>query len=425
MSSALETPRGVLFALCGLEVKTATQALKKSKLADTFEAIVWEAFPEYPEVKRNYDELVQKANQNQTDVSKEVANVLEPLKGKLSNSVANLLFEVASTLKDIAERFRPFLVRKMVSGDLVNKEQVMEAVKYLNKLSRTNDAELDEKEFDKQCGVGIQVSNEELAEKIRQIVKENEQELLEQRYLFPYKTLIFHIRDDPRLKWGDKSFAMKELQEQVENLLGPKTEEDEKASKEKKVKPKQKGKGKGKETEKDSESSKQASSSVAGQDELSTDSFVGRDLAAANNSNELRRKHVEITKGVIRTRFPPEPNGFLHIGHAKSMNLNFKGAFKALGLDKPGHTIFRYDDTNPEAETDEYIDSQVSCYSLRRIQHLFWCREENYFARQYENVCMTCLCLDLYRLKSEHYLFFILYTYLDSLHSYYEESYCL
>jgi glutaminyl-tRNA synthetase len=41
------------------------------------------------------------------------------------------------------------------------------------------------------------------------------------------------------------------------------------------------------------------------------------------------------------------------------MNLNFDGAFRALGLSEPGDTIFRYDDTNPEAESQEYIDSQA------------------------------------------------------------------
>ncbi len=62
----------------------------------------------------------------------------------------------------------------------------------------------------------------------------------------------------------------------------------------------------------------------------------------------------------MRTRFPPEPNGFLHIGHAKSMNLNFEGAFRMLGLAPGvGETIFRYDDTNPDAESIEYIRSQA------------------------------------------------------------------
>jgi glutaminyl-tRNA synthetase len=62
--------------------------------------------------------------------------------------------------------------------------------------------------------------------------------------------------------------------------------------------------------------------------------------------------------GKVRTRFPPEPNGYLHIGHAKSMNMNFHLAFDKLEVPVENRqTIFRYDDTNPEAESKEYIQS--------------------------------------------------------------------
>jgi glutamyl/glutaminyl-tRNA synthetase len=61
---------------------------------------------------------------------------------------------------------------------------------------------------------------------------------------------------------------------------------------------------------------------------------------------------------IVRTRFPPEPNGYLHIGHAKSMNMNFSLAFEKLGVPPENReTIFRYDDTNPEAESKEYIEN--------------------------------------------------------------------
>ena len=54
----------------------------------------------------------------------------------------------------------------------------------------------------------------------------------------------------------------------------------------------------------------------------------------------------------ILTRFPPEPNGYLHIGHAKSICLNF-----GLGLKYGGQTNLRFDDTNPVTEETEYVDS--------------------------------------------------------------------
>jgi len=79
---------------------------------------------------------------------------------------------------------------------------------------------------------------------------------------------------------------------------------------------------------------------------------------AASPSNFLRDKIAEDLRtkkygdAVVQTRFPPEPNGYLHIGHAKAICLDF-----GLADEFGGRTNLRFDDTNPEKEEQEYVDS--------------------------------------------------------------------
>ena len=96
--------------------------------------------------------------------------------------------------------------------------------------------------------------------------------------------------------------------------------------------------------------------------------IIDRDLAEGKND------------GQVATRFPPEPNGYLHIGHAKSICLNF-GIAESYG----GSCNLRFDDTNPEKEEDEYIQSIKQDVQWLGFQ---WNGEErfasNYFDQLYD-----------------------------------------
>jgi glutaminyl-tRNA synthetase len=97
-----------------------------------------------------------------------------------------------------------------------------------------------------------------------------------------------------------------------------------------------------------------------------------RDIITADLSSG---KYQEIV-----TRFPPEPNGYLHIGHAKSIALNF-----GIAQEFPGHCNLRFDDTNPAKEEQEYIDSIQADVSWLGYK---WAGEplyaSDYFDRLYE-----------------------------------------
>ncbi len=84
--------------------------------------------------------------------------------------------------------------------------------------------------------------------------------------------------------------------------------------------------------------------------------------------------------GRVETRFPPEPNGYLHIGHAKSICLNF-----GIAQDYGGVCHLRFDDTNPEKEAQEYVDSicdSVTWLGFDWGEHLYY--SSDYFDQLYE-----------------------------------------
>ena len=84
-------------------------------------------------------------------------------------------------------------------------------------------------------------------------------------------------------------------------------------------------------------------------------------------------------KAVVQTRFPPEPNGYLHIGHAKAISLDF-----GLADEFGGKTNLRFDDTNPEKEEQEYVDSIQKDVRWLGFNWERLCYASDYFGQLYE-----------------------------------------
>ena len=81
----------------------------------------------------------------------------------------------------------------------------------------------------------------------------------------------------------------------------------------------------------------------------------------------------------VQTRFPPEPNGYLHIGHAKAICLDF-----GLAKDFNGKTNLRFDDTNPSKEEQEYVDSIQADVRWLGFQWDRLCYASDYFSQLYD-----------------------------------------
>ncbi len=97
-------------------------------------------------------------------------------------------------------------------------------------------------------------------------------------------------------------------------------------------------------------------------------------------------------KDTIITRFPPEPNGYLHIGHAKAITLNFD-----MAAEFGGKTNLRFDDTNPIKEDEEYVQSIKEDVEWLGFQwdRLLWASD--YFDFMYEKAILlikkrACVC---------------------------------
>ena len=284
---------------------------------------------------------------------------------KCEKEVGNMLISIAEKLNPAYNHRLPLLLKYVLSKEISTTHQLDFAIDFLKKKGEEN---VTEEEFKEKCGIGLKISEEDIKKELDEIIKKYEEKLKKERYKFQTVKILSELRK--KFTFVDPKLTKKIVDDEIDKILGGKNQdelEEEKLRKEfDALKKKQKDKKTFTEEDKkrleeiktqlkkydDKEKSLKTENEEekSEKDKLST--LMARDMKSSLNPPELLKKHLEFTKGKIYTRFPPEPNGYLHLGHAKAMRFDFGQAEKAGGF-----TYLRLDDTNPEKETKEYIDS--------------------------------------------------------------------
>ncbi|XP_027097012.1 glutamine--tRNA ligase [Coffea arabica] len=307
-----------MFLKIGLEEKTAKNTIANNKVTANLLAVIQEA-----EVTDGCD-----------------------------RTVGNLLYTVATKFPANALVHRPILLKYIVSSKIKTPAQLEAAFAFLAAIAGEN---LKANEFEDACGVGVEVSAEDINLAVNEVFEEKKSMILEQRYRTNVGELFGHIRK--KQPWADPKIVKQLVDAKLVELLGARTAaDDEKPIKKKKEKP-VKDKVSAEETPPLKPSDEEVNPYTifpSPEENLKVHTEIyfsdGRVLRPCN-SKEILDKHLKTTGGKVWTRFPPEPNGYLHIGHAKAMFVDF-----GLAKERGGSCYLRYDDTNPEAEKKEYIN---------------------------------------------------------------------
>ncbi|EJD73912.1 CBR-ERS-1 protein [Loa loa] len=326
-------------------------------------------------------------------LSKIVALAKDELKIAGQDDVATkqqgtLLYHVGTRLKSQCQQHTPLVVRHVMNGNIRTEPQLVAAIEYL--LSNAVKG-IDEKEFLDASGVGIVITADQIQNQVKESVEKFKPEILKQRYSFNIGKILGDVKS--KLKWADGSAVKREVDLCIMLLLGPKTVDDLYPKKEKASKNKSEQNAL---SVSDPIMSKNAEANNAQKEEETVDTIeelmrkktifhkVGENYKTGGyvitpNTMELLKKHIEAVKGKVVTRFPPEPNGILHIGHAKAININF-GYAKA----HDGICYLRFDDTNPEKEEEKFTKSIIEMVEWLGYKPYKITYSSDYFDQLYE-----------------------------------------
>ncbi|CAF3525893.1 unnamed protein product [Rotaria sordida] len=303
-----------------------------------------------------------------------------PKENQITKSIGNLLYALATKSKQQIHHLHPYLIKYICEEKIKNDLQLSAAIQYL--LTHPQEP-IDHKALEANAGIGVTVTPEEIECTIEEIITQNKTKLLEQRYDFPVGSLLGEARK--RLPWADGKAVKAEMDVQLLDLLGPNDQSTKSTTPKQNTTKPSTGKAKpttttnndvreNGETNLFSDLSGEALNFHKPGENYKTEGYV-----MTPKTMDLLREHLKQTGGQVVTRFPPEPNGILHIGHAKAINFNF-GYAKANN----GICYLRYDDTNPEKEEEKFFTGILDIIQWLGYKPYNITHASDYFDQLYE-----------------------------------------
>ncbi|KIK67946.1 hypothetical protein GYMLUDRAFT_36751 [Collybiopsis luxurians FD-317 M1] len=320
-----------LFKSIGLTQAKAAEASKSPKSAATLK------------------NLIDKYSLDSRGLDEKQAGLVAALAGLLAKS---------SGVEDQSEKY---VLDRILNAKLKSVDQVTAAVKY----TESHTIPFDDADFDRECGVGFSISPEQLLEHVTNYIQSNAV-----AGWANLGTTISGVKAIPSLRWASPLEVKTAVEKTFLDTFGPK----------------QAAQPKGKDSRKDAKpAGKSAATSASSSSSPKTvfeEGFLGALHKPGGNPQihpHLRDQHLKATNGAVWTRFPPEPNGYLHIGHSKAIFVNF--GYAAF---HNGKCYLRYDDTNPEKEEGRYFESILE--TVRWLGYEPWkiTYSSDYFDQLYE-----------------------------------------
>ena len=292
--------------------------------------------------KLGFDEKTLKQLAKNGEVAEKIQG-LYTLKGvtEASEPKSALIYTLCTTTTPALAAQANFVAGYIFAGTISSKQQIKLAETYFAKTQFS--AAEHTADFEKFCGVGVVITDKDILDHVVKFISEHTDKLAKVDYRVNHPDFLGPLKDG--LPLANPSAILKVATDYVKEKFAKELAEATDPAKKKDKK---------KEEKKDAPKEKEAAAGAEEEMEyqkIDISKLAARDLAESLNDPETLEKHRQQFKGKVITRFPPEPNGILHIGHCRAIRFNFSIA----GIYK-GDCNLRYDDTNPEKEKKEYMD---------------------------------------------------------------------